>query len=108
MSSSPGRPAEPLPLPADLLAALSRDFPEGFATPEPAELAEFGKDWTKVFAPHPGVVCFPRSTDEVSRLLSLCDKQHVAVVPSGGRTGLAGGAVAAKGEVVLSLARMRR
>ena len=32
----------------------------------------------------------------------------VAVVPSGGRTGLAAGAVAANGELVLSLARMRR
>src|SRR5262249_37014155 len=32
----------------------------------------------------------------------------VAVVPSGGRTGLAGGAVAANGEIVLSLSRMRR
>src|SRR5690606_28517969 len=32
----------------------------------------------------------------------------VAVVPSGGRTGLSGGAVAANGELVLSLERMRR
>jgi FAD/FMN-containing dehydrogenase len=35
-------------------------------------------------------------------------EHQLAVVPSGGRTGLAGGAVAARGELVLSLERMRR
>ncbi len=90
------------------LAALARDFPADFATREPSELAAYGKDWTRVYAPAPSVVCLPRTTDEVSRLLALCDRERVAVVPSGGRTGLAGGAVAANGEVVLSLARMRR
>jgi FAD/FMN-containing dehydrogenase len=49
----------------------------------------------------------PRSTDEVSRFLKLANAEGVAVVPSGGRTGLAGGAVAKAGEVVLSLERMR-
>jgi len=53
-------------------------------------------------------VVFPRTTDEVSRFLALASLHGVAVVPSGGRTGLAGGAMAIRGEVVLSLARMRR
>jgi FAD/FMN-containing dehydrogenase len=44
----------------------------------------------------------------VSRLLALCNAHDVPVVPSGGRTGLAGGALAAHGELVLSLSRMRR
>src|SRR5690606_12696236 len=34
--------------------------------------------------------------------------QRVALVPSGGRTGLSGGAVAARGELVVSLERMQR
>ncbi|MBX3189569.1 MAG: FAD-binding oxidoreductase [Labilithrix sp.] len=75
---------------------------------EPSELAEYGRDWTRVFTPAPRAIAFPRSTDEVSRLLAMCDDAKVAIVPSGGRTGLAGGAVAANGEIVLSLARMRR
>ena len=97
-----------LPLPPDLVAAIARDFPADFMTREPAELAEYGRDWTKVIAPDPAAICFPRTTDEVARLLAACSAHHVAVVPSGGRTGLAGGAVAAKGEIVLSLSRMRR
>ena len=75
---------------------------------EPSDLKNYGRDWTKVFEPNPSVICFPESTDEVSTLLKFCFDHQVAVVPSGGRTGLAGGAVAANGELVLSLERMRK
>ena len=73
-----------------------------------ADLASYGRDWTKVFAPAPGAIAFPRSTEEVAAILRACSAAGVAVVPSGGRTGLAGGAVARAGELVLSLERMRR
>ncbi|MCY1019947.1 FAD-binding oxidoreductase [Pyxidicoccus sp. MSG2] len=95
-------------LPADFLRAIAEGFPPDFLTREPAELQEFGRDWTRVYTPAPSAVALPRSTDEVARLLALCHQHRVAVVPSGGRTGLAGGAVAARGEVVLSLQRMAR
>ena len=95
-------------LPADFEAAVAREFPADFLTREASELAEYGKDWTRVTAPAPAAIVFPRTTDEVSRLLALCSHHDVAVVPSGGRTGLAGGALAAKGELVVSLSRMRR
>lgn len=89
------------------LDALARDFPADFASSDPADLAEFGRDWTKVYAPKPSLLVRPRSTEEVARFLKLASAHGVAVVPSGGRTGLAGGAVAKNGEVVLSLQRMR-
>lgn len=90
------------------LTRLKSDFPADFATTDPLELAEYGKDWTKTYPPDALVICFPRTTSEVSRLLKLASELEVAVVPSGGRTGLAGGAVAAKKEAVLSLKRMNR
>jgi len=96
-----------VPLPETFLSQIRAQFPEDFASADPADLVTYGKDWTRVFAPNPSLVCFPRSTDEVSRLLALCHAARVAVVPSGGRTGLAGGAMAKDGEVVLSLERMR-
>ncbi len=89
------------------LDALARDFPPDFASTEPHELAIYGRDWTQVFAPAPSVLVRPRSTDEVSRFLKLASAHSIKVVPSGGRTGLAGGAVARDGEVVLTLERMR-
>ena len=96
-------PAFPPPLPLD-------DFPlpNELWTTEPSELEEFGKDWTKVFAPRAGAVVFPRTTAHVSTVLRWANERGVAVVPSGGRMGLAGGAMAKDGELVLSLARMGR
>ena len=95
-------------LPDAFTAAVARDFPSDLLSVDDADRAEYGRDWTRVFAPAPSAIAWPRSTDEVARLLQLCSSHGVPVVPSGGRTGLAGGAVAAHGELVLSLARMRR
>ncbi len=88
--------------------ALSAELPPDFAAEDEATRTTYGRDWTKVFEPNPSLVVFPRSVSEVSRFLALCHAHGVAVVPSGGRTGLAGGAVAQNGEIVLSLERMRK
>lgn len=90
------------------LKRLDTEFPKDFYTLDPHELQEYGKDWTKTFTPDPLCIAFPRTTDEVSRLMKLCSEFSIPVVPSGGRTGLAGGAVAAKKELVLSMKRMTR
>ena len=87
---------------------LSQILPASRFSHDPSDLKNYGKDWTKVFEPDPSVICFPESTDEVSRLLKFCFDRNLAVVPSGGRTGLAGGAMAAQGEVVVSLEKMRK
>jgi FAD/FMN-containing dehydrogenase len=97
-----------MPLPGAFAAALARDFPADFVSTDAGDLATYGRDWTRVVEPAAAAVALPRSTAEVARLLRLCAEHRVPVVPSGGRTGLAAGAVAAHGELVLSLARMRR
>jgi FAD/FMN-containing dehydrogenase len=99
--------ALPPAFPPAFTDALRAALPREALSFEPSDLAEYGRDWTKVHAPNPSAVALPRTTDEVSRILRLANEHRVAVVPSGGRTGLAGGAVAANGELVLSLARMR-
>ncbi len=86
---------------------LAASLPADLVTRDPADLTEYGRDWTRVFEPAPCAVARPRTTDEVARIVRLCAKHHVAIVPSGGRTGLAGGAMATRGELVLSLSRMR-
>jgi FAD/FMN-containing dehydrogenase len=87
---------------------ITRDFAADFVSREPSELETYGRDWTRVYAPAPSGVAFPRSTEEVAKLLTLASAHRVAIVPSGGRTGLAGGAVAVNGELVVSLDRMRK
>jgi FAD/FMN-containing dehydrogenase len=50
----------------------------------------------------------PNTTAEVSAVLQYCDRARIAVVPQGGRTGLAKGARANPCDVVLSLERLNR
>lgn len=94
-------------LPRGFTEALAADYPADFASFDADDLREYGRDWTRVIDPDASCVVLPRTTDEVSRFLALASAYDVAVVPSGGRTGLAGGAMATRGEAVLSLARMR-
>ncbi|WII95092.1 FAD-binding oxidoreductase [Moraxella haemolytica] len=69
-------------------------------------LDNWGKDWTKHFAPAPSAIVFPRTTEEVASIVRLANKYKVPLVPSGGRTGLSAGAVASHGEVVVSFDKM--
>jgi FAD/FMN-containing dehydrogenase len=88
------------------LQAVRSELPADLLSFDEADRIEYGRDWTRTHAPAPSAIAFPRSGAEVATLLRLCNQHRVPVVPSGGRTGLAGGAVAASGELVLSLARM--
>ena len=82
--------SQPSPPPA-FFDALARDFPSDFCSRDPADLREYGRDWTRVVEPAPWPSRFRASTDEVARVVALCAEHRVAIVPSGGRTGLAGG-----------------
>lgn len=68
----------------------------------------WGKDWTKHFAPNAAAVVFPKSTEQVQSIVKLANEHQVVITPSGGRTGLSAGAVAANGELVVSLDKMNR
>jgi FAD/FMN-containing dehydrogenase len=88
------------------IAALSAVVGESNASTVEDDLRTFGRDWTKVYEPRPSVVLFAKTAAHVCEILRYCDRRSLPVVTSGGRTGLAGGAVATKGEVLLSLSKM--
>lgn len=90
------------------LSSLLQDCPGLRLTTEPADLEHYGRDWTRRWTPAPLAIALPGSVDEVQAILRWASTHQVAVVPSGGRTGLSGGAVAANGELVLSLERMNK
>jgi len=94
-------------LPEGFRETLGEGLPPDTLSDDPDDLATYGRDWTRIHAPNASLLARPRSTAEVRAILARCDTARVPVVPSGGRTGLAGGAVAKAGEVVLSLERMR-
>ena len=93
-------------IPAAFLQAIEESLGQDFLHTSNEVLSNHGQDWTRVYAPNPCAVAFPRDTAEVATLLRLCSLHHISVVPSGGRTGLAGGAVATNNELVISLDKM--
>lgn len=73
---------------------------------DPQAKSIYGRDWTKFFNVDPRAIVFPTSTEQVQQVVQWARKSRIALVPSGGRTGLSGGAVASRQEVVVSLERM--
>ena len=91
-----------------MLDGLARLFPPARVKTGAADLAFWGRDWTRGYTVAPAAVVFPESVDEVVALTRLANAEGGKLVPSGGRTGLSGGAVASAGEVVVSFERMNR
>ena len=57
---------------------------------------------------HADAVALPRTAEEVAEVVTWCYAHDVAIVPRGGGTGYAAGAVPLEGGVVLSLERLDR
>lgn len=102
----------PLALSAEKLESLLQQLTaivgEQRVKTDPDTLQNWGRDWTKHFEPNPSVIIFPASTEDVQAIVKLANQHQMAVTPSGGRTGLSAGAVAANGEIVVSLDRMNK
>ena len=71
-------------------------------------LDTFGKDWTKVWPPKPSAIVFPKTTEQVRDIVLFANEHKIALVPSGGRTGLSAGAMATNGEVVVAFDYMNQ
>jgi glycolate oxidase len=90
-----------------LVEALSRGLPAGRLVVDPDVLAAMSHDdaeWAPAGRAAVGVRA--RSEAEVAHVVRVCAQLRVPVVPRGAGTGLAGGANAVDGCVVLDLARM--
>lgn len=95
-------------MPTDLLQRLtSLVGPAGVVT-DGADVEPYAIDWRRLFPGKPACVVRPSSTEQVAGIVRICREARVAIVPQGGNTGLAGGAVpdASGTQVVLSLNRM--
>lgn len=74
----------------------------------PEDLQVYGQDWTRFYPPNPVAVVFPEDVEDLVRLVHLANAESIGLVPSGGRTGLSGGALARHGEIVVSFDRMNK
>jgi glycolate oxidase subunit GlcD len=86
----------------EIIGALERVVDDGKVRSDTESLQTFGKDWTKIYDVAPTAIVFPKTTEQVQAIVKLANEMSFSLVPSGGRTGLSGGAVASNGEVVVS------
>jgi len=74
----------------------------------PGDAPRYGADDSEAsgVVGRPDAVVLPATADEVARVVSWCYAHDVALVPRGGGSGFAGGAVPVTGGVVVSLERL--
>ncbi len=69
-------------------------------------LQRYSRDETERLSFLPEVVIKPRTAEEVSEIMKICNQAHIPVTPRGGGTGLSGGALPHLGGVLLSMERL--
>lgn len=92
----------------DLISKLEDIVGADWVKTSEADKQTYGKDWTRAYPANPSVIVLPNSIEEVQALVILANKESFSIVPSGGRTGLSGGAVAMNQEVVVAFDRMNK
>jgi glycolate oxidase len=79
---------------------------EKFVLLDEESLHHYSHDETEDLHYLPDVVIKPRTAEEISALIKICNKERIPVTPRGAGTGLSGGALPHLGGVLLSTERM--
>ena len=75
---------------------------------EQEELKPYETDGLTAYKQTPMIVVLPKTTQEVSKILSYCNKNKIKVVPRGAGTGLAGSALPLADCVLLGLGKFNK
>lgn len=92
----------------DAIETLRKEIGPDRVLTDQASRDQYGRDWTKHYDINAGGVAFPESPEDVVKIVKWARTNKIALVPSGGRTGLSGGACATKGELVVSFEKMNK
>lgn len=94
----------------EILDKLEKIVGEGNLIVDSEKMLDYWHDEFSLadIAHEPEVVVMPRSSQEVSCILRLANKELIPVTPRGGATGLCGGCVPSFGGIVLSVEKMNR
>ncbi|HTE11181.1 MAG TPA: FAD-linked oxidase C-terminal domain-containing protein [Chitinophagaceae bacterium] len=79
---------------------------EQFVLVDDESLQNYGHDETEDLLFLPDVVIRPRTAEEISAIMKICNQHGIPVTPRGAGTGLSGGALPQLGGVLLSTDRM--
>jgi FAD/FMN-containing dehydrogenase len=97
-------------LTADTLADLKAAVGEGAWLDAREDLSAYTVDFRRLYRGVTPLVLFPRSVEQVSHVLAICNRERVGVVPQGGNTSYCGGATPDESgsQIVLSMKRLNR
>src|SRR5450631_2473577 len=100
----------PRPPESATLAQLKTVVGEGAWLDSPHDIAPFTSDFRGLYQGATPLVLLPREVDQVARILAICNRDELAVVPQGGNTSYCEGATPDEsgGQIVLSMRRLNR
>ena len=90
---------------ASLLEEIKAIVGAAYFFTDEESFAKYGSDETEKLHYAPQVVVKPRTAEEISKLLILCNQHLIPVTPRGAGTGLTGGALPHLGGLVISMER---
>ncbi len=92
----------------DTISRLIGVVGEHHAIIDPSQMVPYLKEWRDLWRGTSQLILRPGNTSEVSAIMKICNETQTPIIPQSGNTGLVGGQIPMKGEVVLSLDRMTR
>lgn len=91
-----------------VLEKLQNILDKKFIISADSELIAYECDGLAGYKVKPSIVVLPGSTEEISKIIKICNNYNTPFVPRGSGTGLSGGALPVDGCIVISLSRMNR
>jgi glycolate oxidase len=104
MSNRPPKAPYAAELERELVTIIGRDA----VLTDEAELRAYDCDAYTPERRYPDAVVLPQNTEQVARIIKLCNRLKVPFTPRGAGTGLSGGATAAIGGVIISTIRLNK
>ncbi len=100
----------PRPPEASTLADLRAAVGEAGWREAPADIAPYLEDFRHLYRGATPIVLLPARVEQVARILAICDRDEVGVVPQGGNTSYCGAATpdASGAQIVIAMRRLNR
>ena len=98
------------PVKPETLAELKAAAGDGGWLDSSSDLSAYTIDFRRLYRGATPLVLLPRTVHQVARIMSICHRDEVGVVPQGGNTGYCGGATPdeSDSQIVLALRRLNR
>jgi len=94
----------------EILDQLKGIVGQGNYIDDALKMNSYLSDWRNQFQGLSPLILKPVDCNMVSKILILCNKHHIAIVPQGGNTGLVGGSIPSNSgtEIIISLEKMNK